>query len=255
MARRRRTGRARQWTPVRRRKPQIDFWRIAADLSPVSRRPLAAQVADQVRRRIATGDLRPGQRIESSRKLAVELQVSMPVLREALAALSYLGVIEVRHGVGIFVAHRLRAARVLRVSQRRAYKAELHALRATIAAELAALAATRKRTDGQRLDLHLLLEERYRSVLGGEPATFVQADLDLHAFVAGIAGSPLHAALERMAGIGLRTELAGRARRLALDGELNELHRTLVEAIDESDAEGARRAAKAIAAAEAAATD
>jgi len=58
-----------------------------------------------------------------------------------------------------------------------------------------------------------------------------------------------------MAGIGLRTELAGRARRLALDGELNELHRTLVEAIDESDAEGARRAAKAIAAAEAAATD
>lgn len=179
----------------------------------------------------------------------------MPVLREGLAALSYLGMIEVRHGVGIFVTHRLRAARVLRVSQRRAHTAELHALRATIAAELAALAASRKRTDGQQLDLHLMLEERYRSVLGGEPGTFVQADLDLHAFVAGIAGSPLHAALERMAGIGLRTDLAGRARRLALDDDLNELHRTLVEAIDDSDGEAARRAAKAIADAEAPAPD
>ena len=179
----------------------------------------------------------------------------MPVLREALAALAYLGMIEVRHGVGIFVAQRLRAARVLRVSQRRAHKAELHALRATMGAELAAAAASRKRTDGQRLDLHLVLQERYRSVLGGDPASFVQADLDLHAFVAGIAGSPLHAALERMAGTGLRSDLAGRARTLALDDELNELHQTLVDAIDGSNPEAARRAAEAIAEAEAPAPD
>lgn len=179
----------------------------------------------------------------------------MPVLREALAALSYLGMIEVRHGVGVFVAQRLRAARVLRVSQRRAHRAELHALRATIAAELASLAASRKRTARQQLDLHLMLEERYRSVLRGEPAAFVRADLDFHAFVAGIAGSPLHAALERMAGTSLRTDLAGRASRLARDDEVNELHRTLVEAIDDSNADAARRAAKAIADAEGPAPD
>jgi GntR family transcriptional regulator, transcriptional repressor for pyruvate dehydrogenase complex len=255
VAERRRTGRERQWTPVRRRKPPIDFWRLAADLSPVTRRPLAAQVADQVRRRIATGDLRPGQRIESSRKLALELQVSMPILREALAALSYLGMIEVRHGVGIFISQRQRVARVLRVSHRRAHRAELHALRATITAETASLAASRRRTEGQRLDLHLLLEERLRSVLAGEPTAFIRADLNLHAFVAGIAGSPLQAALERMTGVALTTDMAGRARRLALDGQLNELHRTLVEAIDESDPEGARNAAKAIATAEGAAPD
>lgn len=100
-----------------------------------------------------------------------------------------------------------------------------------------------------------MLEERYRSVLRGEPAAFVQADLDFHALVAGIAGSPLHAALERMAGTSLRTDLAGRASRLARDDELNELHRTLVEAIDDSNAEAARRAAKAIADAEAPAPD
>jgi GntR family transcriptional repressor for pyruvate dehydrogenase complex len=251
-------GRAKQkvrWIPAPRRSPSLDFWRLGADLSPVSRRSLATQVADQIRRRITAGDLRPGQRIESSRKLALELQVSMPILREALAALSYLGMIEVRHGVGIFVSQRQPVARVLRVSHRRARRSELHALRATIAAETASLAASRRRTEGQRLDLHLLLEERLRSVLAGDPSDFIQADLDLHAFVAGIAGSPLRAALERMTGVALRTDMAGRARRLALNGELNELHRTLVEAIDESDPEAARRAAEAIAAAEAAVPD
>jgi len=255
VAKRRRTGPERRWTAVRRRKPRIDFWRLAADLSPVSRRSLATQVADQIRRRIIAGDLRPGQRIESSRKLALELHVSMPILREGLAALSYLGMIEVRHGVGIFVSKRQPVARMLRVSHRRAHRSELHALRATIAAEAASLAASRKRTEGQRLDLHLLLEERLRSVLAGDPSAFVRADLDLHAFVAGIAGHPLHAALERMAGVALRTDMTGRARRLALDGELDDLHRTLVEAIDDSDAEAARRAAKAIANAEAAGPD
>lgn len=253
---RRRATKSGRWTPTRRRSTRrLDFWRLSADLYPAVRRPLAAQVADQIRRRISIGDLRPGQRIESSRMLALELQVSLPVLREALAALSYLGMIEVRHGVGIFVARRQRAARVLRISHRRAHRKELHDLRATVAAEVAARAASRRRTELQQRDLHLMLQERHRSVLAGEPTAFIQADLDLHAFVAGVASSPLHAALERMVGLGLRTDMVGRARRLALNGELDELHRALVDAIDASDADAARVAARAIAIAEGAAPD
>lgn len=256
MVKRRRATKASRWSSTRKHSTRpLDFWRLPADLYPAARRPLAGQVADQIRRRISIGDLRPGQRIESSRKLARELQVSLPVLREALCALSYLGMIEVRHGVGIFVARRQRAARVLRVSHRRAHRTELHELRATVAAEVAARAASRRRTERQELDLHLMLQERHRSVLAGEPIAFIQADLDLHAFVAGVAGSPLHAALERAAGLGLRTDMVGRARRLALDGGLDELHRTLVDAIDGSDADAAREAARAIAIAEGAAPD
>lgn len=183
------------------------------------------------------------------------MQVSLPVVREALAALSYLGLVDVRHGVGIFVARRHRAARVLKVAHRRAHRTELHELRATIAAETAARAATRRHTERRQLDLHMMLQERYRSVLAGEPSAFIQADLDLHAFVAGMAGSPLHAAVERMAGVGLRTDMIGRARRMALDPELDELHQTLVDAIDAKDADAARVAARAIAVAEGAAPD
>lgn len=253
---RKRLSKAGHWAPTRQRSaPRLDLWRLHANLYPAARRPLAAQVADQIRRRITTGDLRGGERLESSRKLAAELRVSLPVLREALAALSYLGMIEVRHGVGVFVARRPRAARVLRISHRRAHRTELHDLRATIAPEVAARAASRRRTERQRLDLHLLLQERHRAVLAGEPTAFVEADLDLHAFVAGLARSPLHAAVERMAGVGIRTDMTGRARHLALDYELDELHRTLVDAIDASDADAASAAARAIAVAEGAAPD
>lgn len=228
---------------------------MSGDFYPAVRRPLASQVADQIRRGITNGDLRPGVRIESSRKLAQELGVSLPVVREALAALSYLGMIEVRHGIGVFVARRQIAARSLKVAHRRANRTELHQLRATIAAETAARAASRRQTARQQLDLHMLLQERRRSILAGEPDAFVQADLALHAFVAGIAGSPLHAALERMAGIGLVSDMTGSARRLAMDDELDELHDALVEAIAASDAGAARKAAVAIAVAEGAEPD
>jgi DNA-binding FadR family transcriptional regulator len=163
--------------------------------------------------------------------------------------------IEVRHGIGVFVARRHVAARSLKVAHRRAHRTELHQLRATIAAETAARAANRRQSARQQLDLHMLLQERRRSILAGEPGALVQADLALHAFVAGIAGSPLHAALERVAGMGLVSDMTGSARRLAMDGELDELHDALVEAIDASDADAARKAAVAIAIAEGAEPD
>jgi DNA-binding FadR family transcriptional regulator len=240
---------------MRRPRYRLDIWRLAADLYPVSRRSLAAQVADQIRRKITNGDLRPGQRIESSRKLAQELQVSLPVVREALSALSYMGMIEIRHGVGAFVTRRPRVATTLGAAHRHARRTELHDIRAILAAETAARAARRRRSERQELDLHMLLVERDRSVIAGEPSAFVQADLDLHAFVAGMSGSALHAALERMAGVAVRTDMTGRARQLALDPQLDELHRNLVDAIEASDPDGARSAATAIAIAEGAQPD
>ena len=126
----------------------VDWRRQPADLQPVSRRPLAMQAADQLRRRITLGDLQPGQRIESARKLSGELRISLPVLREAIAALAYLGLIEVRHGVGMFVARRPRASRAVRAAAHRADLAELHALRETLAAEAAARAASHRPNRG-----------------------------------------------------------------------------------------------------------
>ena len=235
-----------EWSQVRRKSRPTNWWYQPADLQPVRRRSLPTQVADQIRRRITLGDLKAGQRIESSRRLASELNVSLPVVREALAALAYLGIIEVRHGVGTFVARRLMAARILRVSRRVARRTELHAMRTMLAVQAASRAAGLRQAESRSYELALMLEERVRSARTGDPRRFTRADLEFHAFVAASGGNALQASIERLVGSALWSDLAGRAKQLALNRDLEERHADLLTAIEEHDRDGAAAAARAI---------
>ena len=67
-------------------------------------RRLYRQIADQIRRLIAKGEVAPGERLPAERDLARRLGVSRPSLREALIALEVEGLLEVRVGSGIYVA-------------------------------------------------------------------------------------------------------------------------------------------------------
>ena len=63
------------------------------------------EIAAQVRDMIATGKLKPGDRLPSERDLSVQLHVSRNTLREALRALEHAGIVEMRKGAtgGAFV--------------------------------------------------------------------------------------------------------------------------------------------------------
>lgn len=67
------------------------------------------RTADNVVRQIETlvleGVLRPGERLPPERELASRLDVSRPILRDALKELEGRGLIRTRHGEGTFVAH------------------------------------------------------------------------------------------------------------------------------------------------------
>jgi len=56
-----------------------------------------------LRERLLDGSLRPGDRLIPERDLAAQLGVSRPILREALRALTVLGVVEIRDRVGTIV--------------------------------------------------------------------------------------------------------------------------------------------------------
>lgn len=73
-------------------------------LAPVERVSLPDAVADRLAGRILDGDLAPGDRLPGERALADRLQVSRIVVREALGRLQARGLVEVRPGVGAFVA-------------------------------------------------------------------------------------------------------------------------------------------------------
>ncbi|MFE9562122.1 GntR family transcriptional regulator [Streptomyces sp. NPDC006487] len=65
-------------------------------------------IADDLRKQISKGHLKPGERLPSESKLAVRYAVSTPTLRNALALLQGEGLVEKIHGSGNFVRHPLR---------------------------------------------------------------------------------------------------------------------------------------------------
>ena len=67
---------------------------------------VAQQVIDQIRDAILKGKLRPGDKLPTEMELVQRFEVSKQVLREALRALQYLGLIQIRKGIngGAFVA-------------------------------------------------------------------------------------------------------------------------------------------------------
>ena len=70
----------------------------------VERRRLADQVADQLMALIADGALQPGDRLPSELELMKQFRVGRSSIREAMGALSLLGIVSVKPGQGTHVA-------------------------------------------------------------------------------------------------------------------------------------------------------
>ena len=70
---------------------------------PIGRKAVSELVVQRVLNLIKNGQLDAGEKLPSERSLATMLDVSRPTVREALRALSILGVLEIRHGGGVFV--------------------------------------------------------------------------------------------------------------------------------------------------------
>src|SRR5215212_9127441 len=62
-----------------------------------------AKVFDFLREQLLDGSIRNGDRLLPERELALQLGVSRPIVREALRALSMMGVVEIRERVGTVV--------------------------------------------------------------------------------------------------------------------------------------------------------
>ncbi|MBI1378253.1 MAG: FCD domain-containing protein [Frankiales bacterium] len=65
--------------------------------------PLPDQIRDHLRGLIADGELGPGDALPSERELAARLGVSRHSLRQALASLAAIGLVETRHGSGVYL--------------------------------------------------------------------------------------------------------------------------------------------------------
>lgn len=71
----------------------------------IKTRRVFEEICEQIRNRLASGALKPGDKLPAERDLAVEFKVSRPAVREALRTLEISGVVALRKGVkgGAFI--------------------------------------------------------------------------------------------------------------------------------------------------------
>ncbi|MFT3807794.1 GntR family transcriptional regulator [Arenimonas sp.] len=67
-------------------------------------RPIGKQIADAVRMKIATGDLKTGDQLPSVRGLAQQLTINPNTVAKAYAELTAEGWLESRQGMGLYVS-------------------------------------------------------------------------------------------------------------------------------------------------------
>lgn len=157
---------------------------------------LTLQVVDHVRKLIASGELRPGDRLPPERELARELKISRSSLRAGIGFLSAMGVLKSRHGAGTFVSSGPPALDSSSLTVLGALHNflpwQMFEARLVIEASVASLAAERA-TDEHIAELAEEVAEMYAALT--DPQEYLIHDVRFHRTIARAAGNPILAAL------------------------------------------------------------
>ena len=131
------------------------------------RATMGEQIAEFLRNMIVAGTLQPGERIVESR-IAKEIGVGQPTVREALVALEHQGLVVRKANQGCVVTSltRLEICQLIRV------RAELETLAVELAVETAA--------DGEIRQLLGVTERMKEAARSGDPQRFFEQDLAFH---------------------------------------------------------------------------
>ena len=73
-------------------------------LDPASRVPVYQQLSNQVKLQIATGKLKPGDRLPAVRELAQQVLVNPNTIQKAYTELANAGLLHSRKGLGVFIS-------------------------------------------------------------------------------------------------------------------------------------------------------
>jgi GntR family transcriptional regulator, transcriptional repressor for pyruvate dehydrogenase complex len=138
--------------------------RAEFSLKPAPRQKLAETVAQQLFEAIR--DLPPGTRVPPERELTKELGVGRSTVREALNGLALMGVVDIRHGQGVFVAERKDeddSTDALEQALMKGVTREFIEARLVVEVEIARFAAQR-RTDNDLQQIAETIEELKRAL-------------------------------------------------------------------------------------------
>jgi len=203
------------------------------------------QVAEQLQRLIASGALRPGDRLPPERELAAKFGVGRSSLRDAIRTLEVMGIVESRHGHGTVVRDLSTDSLVVPLASVLAHKrglvAELLDVRRMIEPALAARAAANA-TDEEIARLEDILRRQAEKVRRGEQS--IEEDSEFHYTIALAARNSV---ILRVLDVLMELMRESRARSLQVPGRPERSfagHRRILRAIKRRDGPGAEVAVR-----------
>lgn len=213
------------------------------NLEPIEKLVVIDQIIERITCLIQDGMLVPGGSLPGERMLAEKLKVSRPSVRQALRALSLLGVLDIQPGVGTFV--RSEASKLLTNPLKfmrlieKIEDIELLEARETIEPELARLAAIRASEND--LEIMRAMLEQARGYLRA-PREYLRCEFEFHKAIWNASGNRVMAAMMTSV-TGLLQGL--REKTVLLFKDLNESledHVRIMEAIESGDPNRAKEA-------------
>lgn len=168
----------------------------------IVRRKLSDQVIERLKGMITSGEYKPDDYLPSERELMARFGVGRPAIREALQSLSNMGLIAINHG---------ERSRVLQLTANSALSIvdevaqlllsaspetleNLKEARRFFEAGMARMAAL-KATSADVVELQVLLQRQHAAQ--GDPAAFIEADMQFHNKLAAISGNTIYEAVSR----------------------------------------------------------
>ncbi len=211
------------------------------------RETLTSQLIRTLTERIATGALKPGDKLPSEQELIEQFGVSRTVVREAISSLRAAGLVATQQGVGAFVLQA--AAEPFRIDENSLdlIKEVISVLELRIAleAEAAALAAQRRKPE-QVTAMRAALDRMEAAIAASEDA--VASDLEFHQTIAEATGNSHFTHLFNYLGALMIPRARVQTFRFFADDRteylrrVNREHEDIYQAIARQDADAARSA-------------
>jgi GntR family transcriptional regulator, transcriptional repressor for pyruvate dehydrogenase complex len=202
---------------------------------------MTMRVVNHIRSLIESGDLQAGDRIPPEREFARKLHISRASLRTGIGYLAAMGVMEVRRGVGTFVADgppEIGKSSLSLLGALHGFQSwQMFEARRILESELAALASERGR-EQQFATLSEEVADMYASM--DDPMEYLIHDVRFHRVIAQASGNPILAALMETITSALydeRRKTAERSRDLKVSADM---HRQIYRAIRSRNAAEAR---------------
>ena len=212
-------------------------------LEPVRRSKVYEEVAARIRRLIADGRLKPGDKLPPERELAVALGVSRTSVRDAIRTLQMTGLVEPRQGEGTVVRELSTEALVAPIASalltRRDLLADLIAVRRMIEPAMARDAARHATPDEIRQMESILTRQAARLEAGG---LAIDEDSAFHDMIARASRNQV---VLKVIDVLMDLLREGRERSLQVRGRPQRSlrgHRQILEAIRRRDGDAAARA-------------